>query len=64
MYAISTFQLFINENSTVNALCDVRCICHYGPQVMNFEPAPVIRPNVFGSLVTVLTGIHCTKIFL
>ena len=31
---------------------------------MKFDPAPVIRPNVFGSLVTVLTGFHCTKLFL
>ena len=31
---------------------------------MKFQPAPVILPNVFGSLVTVLTGFHCTKLFL
>lgn len=28
----------------------VRCICHYGSQVMKFEPATVIWPNFFDSL--------------
>ena len=37
---------------------------HYGPQVMKFEPAPVIRPKFFGPLVTVLTGFHCTEYVL
>ena len=34
---------------------DVRCICQYGPQVMKFEPAPVIRPNLIDPLVTALS---------
>ena len=56
---ISTFWLFINENSMVND-CDVRCICHYGPQVMKFEPVLVIWPNFYGQLlVTILAGFLC-----
>ena len=40
VYAISTFRWFINESNTVNAMYTVYsgCICHYGPQVMKFEP--------------------------
>ena len=47
LYAISTFRSFINLNSTVACMrCTVYswCICHYGPEVMKFEPTPVIRP--------------------
>ena len=40
--------------------CVVLCMFHYGPQVMKFEPAPIIRPICFYPLVTVLTGFHCT----
>ena len=41
-------MLFINENScSRNANAGyVRCICNKGPQVMKFEPAPVVRPNL------------------
>ena len=33
LYTITKFQLFIKENSTVNAICTVYswCICHYDP---------------------------------
>ena len=40
-------------------------LCDYGSQVMEFEPASIIRPspvntaNFFDPLVTVLTGFHC-----
>ena len=37
----------------------VQCICHYGPQVMRFEPATVIQPNFFDSL---LIGGRITKV--
>ena len=30
-------------------------------EVIKFESAPLIRPNFFGPLVTVLTGFHCTE---
>ena len=46
------------------------CICHYGPQVIKFEPTPVVRPPrsygqffFFGLLVTVLIGFHCNNYF-
>ena len=39
----------------------VRRICHYGPQVMRFEPATVIQPNFFDSL---LIGGRITKVRL
>ena len=46
-------------------------LCDYGSQVMEFEPASIIRPSpvntaiFFDPLVTVLTGFHCisTKAF-
>ena len=47
-----------------------RCICHYGVQVMKFEPAPVIRPPrqysqiFFDPLVTVLTGFALKSILI
>ena len=61
LYAISTFRLFINENScSRNANALYVFFFHYGPQVKKFEPAPIIRPIFFVLLVTVLTGFHCT----
>ena len=64
LYAIWTFRLFINDSSCYVRVfrkceCAKRFICHYGPQAMKFEPAPIIRPKCFDPLVTVLTGFHC-----
>ena len=66
LYAIWTFRLFINDSSCYVRVfrkceCAKRFICHYGPQAMKFEPAPIIRPKCFDPLVTVLTGFHCSK---
>ena len=66
LYAIWTFQLFINDSSCYVRVfrkceCAKRFICHYGPQAMKFEPAPIIRPKFFDPLVTVLMGFHCSK---
>ena len=66
LYAIWTFRLFINDSSCYVRVfrkceCAKRFICHYGPQAMKFEPAPIIRPKFFDPLVTVLTEFHCSK---
>ena len=57
---VTTFRLFINENSAVNAMYGVFVITPLKSR-RRFEPAQVIRPISFGPLVTVLTGFHCTK---
>ena len=57
---VTTFRLFINENSAVNAMYGVFVITALQSR-RRFEPAPVIRPIFFGPLVTVLTRFHCTK---
>ena len=57
---VTTFRLFINENSAVNAMYGVFVITPLKSR-RRFEPAPVIWPIFFGPLVTVLTGFHCTK---
>ena len=55
-------------------LCTVYswCICHYGPQVIKFEPTPAYPGNTatplrpiffFGLLVTVLRGFHRNNYF-
>ena len=42
---IPTFRLFINENSTVNAIYGVFVVyLPLRPQDMKFEPTPVLRP--------------------
>ena len=57
---VTTFRLFINENSAVNAMYGVFVITPLKSR-RRFEPAPEIRPIFLGPLVTVLTGFHCTK---
>ena len=52
---VTTFRLFINENSAVNAMYGVFVITALTSR-RRFEPAPVMGP-----LVTVLKGFHCTK---
>ena len=39
----------------------LKCVCHYPLQAMKFDPTTLIRPNVCGPLVAVLTGFPCTR---
>ena len=61
VFAISTFRLFINENSLLFKKCKftVQCICYYGSQVVKFEPAAILMWRFF-ELVTILTGFPCS----
>ena len=53
LYAISTFRLFINENS-----CSRNANAIYGVFVII-----ALKPNVFDPLVTILTGFHSIPLF-
>ena len=58
LYAIFTFWLFINENSTMNAMYGVFLV-HLSLRPSSHEIYTVIRPIFFAPLVTVLMGLHC-----
>ena len=68
MYAISTFRLFINENScsrNASALYDVFVITTLKSRNLirpDNTVTPLIWPIFFYPLVTVLTGFHCMKL--
>ena len=67
LYAISTFWSFINLNSTVACMrCTVYswCICHYGPEVMKFEPTPVMRPIFLGPFNSSLYLFYTLFVFM
>ena len=67
LYAISTFWSFINLNSTVACMwCTVYswCICHYGPEVMKFEPTPVMPPIFLGPFNSSLYLFYTLFVFM
>ena len=57
---VTTFRLFINENSAVNAMYGVFVITALQSR-RRFEPAPVIRPIFFWPISNRINGVPLYK---
>ena len=63
LYAISTFRLFINENSTVNTMYDEFFITALksSQEILAYPGNNPVNKAFFLFLVTVLTSFHCNS---